>query len=391
MKKLLLILLCMPMIGLGQNVNIPDANFKAYLVGNSLINTNGDTEIQITEANFFSGTIDCGYLNISNLSGIEAFTSLEILRCDGNQLSSLDINQNIVLKKLYCSANNISNLDISNNNILTHLECRGTPILNSLTNLNTIGADSLRTLDCKYSSLTNLDLTSNKNIRTIECSDNNLVSLDVSNCEKLWSIWTENNQLSFVNLSGCNDLIQLFCENNQLTSLDVSQCPKLAILTCQNNQITSLDLTNNINLGHLWCQDNYIDVLDLSNATGFSHLFCQNNNLHTLNVKNGNNQNWGAGVVNGLLLNTTNNTDLSCISVDDSTFSANNWTSSNSYFIGFNQYFSNNCPPSAIQEHSANKELLKVTDLFGREVKQTNQPLFYIYDDGTVEKRIVIE
>ena len=46
---------------------------------------------------------------------------------------------------------------------------------------------------------------------------------------------------------------------------------------------------------------------------------------------------------------------------------------------------------TAIQEHTTNKELLKVTDLLGRETKQTNQPLFYIYDDGTVEKRIVIE
>ena len=37
------------------------------------------------------------------------------------------------------------------------------------------------------------------------------------------------------------------------------------------------------------------------------------------------------------------------------------------------------------------KKILKVTDLLGRETKQTNQPLLYIYDDGTVEKRIVIE
>ena len=46
---------------------------------------------------------------------------------------------------------------------------------------------------------------------------------------------------------------------------------------------------------------------------------------------------------------------------------------------------------TSIQEHTTNKELLKVTDLLGRETKETNQPLFYIYDDGTVEKRIVIE
>jgi len=47
--------------------------------------------------------------------------------------------------------------------------------------------------------------------------------------------------------------------------------------------------------------------------------------------------------------------------------------------------------PLAIGEYTKEKELLKVTDLLGRETKQINQPLFYIYDDGTVEKRIVIE
>jgi hypothetical protein len=47
--------------------------------------------------------------------------------------------------------------------------------------------------------------------------------------------------------------------------------------------------------------------------------------------------------------------------------------------------------PTSIQEHTTNKELLKVTDILGRETKRTNQPLFYIYDDGTVEKRITIE
>ena len=37
-------------------------------------------------------------------------------------------------------------------------------------------------------------------------------------------------------------------------------------------------------------------------------------------------------------------------------------------------------------------KLLKTVDLLGRETKgKTNQPLFYIYDDGTVEKKIIIE
>ena len=45
-----------------------------------------------------------------------------------------------------------------------------------------------------------------------------------------------------------------------------------------------------------------------------------------------------------------------------------------------------------IEEQTTKKELLRTTDLLGRETKGVkNQPLFYIYDDGTVEKKIIIE
>ena len=47
--------------------------------------------------------------------------------------------------------------------------------------------------------------------------------------------------------------------------------------------------------------------------------------------------------------------------------------------------------PSAIGEYTNEKSLIKVLDFLGREKNETNQPLLYIYDNGTVEKRIVIE
>ena len=52
---------------------------------------------------------------------------------------------------------------------------------------------------------------------------------------------------------------------------------------------------------------------------------------------------------------------------------------------------SHNCSSLNISENHSFRELIKVTDLLGRETKQTNQLLFYIYDDGTIEKRIVTE
>ena len=38
-----------------------------------------------------------------------------------------------------------------------------------------------------------------------------------------------------------------------------------------------------------------------------------------------------------------------------------------------------------------NKKSIKIFDLLGREIKQTNMPLIYLYDDGSVQKRIVVE
>ena len=41
---------------------------------------------------------------------------------------------------------------------------------------------------------------------------------------------------------------------------------------------------------------------------------------------------------------------------------------------------------------NANKKLQKVVDILGKQTKaKTNAPLFYIYDDGTVDKKIILE
>ena len=43
-------------------------------------------------------------------------------------------------------------------------------------------------------------------------------------------------------------------------------------------------------------------------------------------------------------------------------------------------------------EPSSNRKLEKVVDALGREVKHTtNQILFHVYDDGSVEKKFVVD
>ena len=93
MKNLLLVILFLPLLFGCDNgiVNIPDANFKAYLIRNSAINTNGDKEIQVSEARNFNGTINCSKYGIYNLKGIEAFTALTYLDCSFNHFLALDV------------------------------------------------------------------------------------------------------------------------------------------------------------------------------------------------------------------------------------------------------------------------------------------------------------
>ena len=53
------------------------------------------------------------------------------------------------------------------------------------------------------------------------------------------------------------------------------------------------------------------------------------------------------------------------------------------------------CITTSINENNGqndNKQLIKIVDLLGRESKDLkSQPLFYLYDDGTVEKKIILE
>ena len=52
----------------------------------------------------------------------------------------------------------------------------------------------------------------------------------------------------------------------------------------------------------------------------------------------------------------------------------------------------NYCPPAtSVSEININRKLIKSVDILGREVKGTkNETLFYIYNDGTVDKRIIL-
>jgi len=171
-----------------------------------------------------------------------------------------------------------------------------------------------------------------------------------------------------------------FFINNIYDLTGIEDFSALKDLTIWHQFLITLDVSQNTLLESLNCTGNQLAYLDLSNNSALISLVCPENQLTVLDIRNNSNI---------LSLNTNNNLNLSCINVDDSTFSVNNWTNN----IDPQHYFSNNCSSTtAIVETSTTNKLIKTIDLFGRKtITKLNSPLVYIYEDGTIEKKIIVE
>jgi len=175
-------------------------------------------------------------------------------------------------------------------------------------------------------------------------------------------------------------LINLDLDDMLDDSVNTATIDTVQVLYIPNEGIIDMTgIEDFISLTDLFCHDNQLQALDLSNNPNLFEVNCRNNQLTSLSVKNGN--------PTGLwYFSAINNPDLLCVEVDNVPFAQYNWTIDNT------AVFSTNCGMSSISEIDSKRRLIKILDLSGREVvRPTNQPVFYIYDDGKVEKRIVVD
>ena len=154
------------------NTNFPDANFRTVV---KKFDTNQDSSLSDTEIAAVK-KINCSNKGITNLKGIEYFTSLNILWCTDNQLTALDVSENTALTKLNCCFNKLTSLDVSKNTALTELNCS----INKLTALDVSKNTALTELYCNDNQLTSLDL-SNTNIMNDPNCGNNIYQIVVDN------------------------------------------------------------------------------------------------------------------------------------------------------------------------------------------------------------------
>ncbi|MEE9407551.1 MAG: T9SS type A sorting domain-containing protein [Polaribacter sp.] len=265
--------------------NIPDDNFEAYLethdangnvvalgASNSMGNGVSNDNYVFTNRIDTITNLEVSNLSISEMTGIEDFTALEKLICWGNNLTSLNVSNNFLLKELNFFANSITSINLTNNNQLTILDCSS----NSLSSLDVDPLINLQTLISGNNSFTTLNVSLNTGLLEFSC--NGLSTIDISNNLILKQLTLGDVNISNIDLSLHTDLnLVSIASMNQLTGLDLSQNQQITIVSMYNNPV-----------------------------------------LENLNIKNSQNQ---------LITSFTsdNNPKLFCIQVDDVSFSNTNW------------------------------------------------------------------
>lgn len=242
-----------------QIITIPDTNFKTRLLSanasngiamnssnqNIVIDTNGDNEIQVSEAlNVYKLNISSQSGNmIADLTGINQFANLQILNAFYNALTDLQITGLSNLQAIHVGNNNLTSLSISNLNSLQALSVSN----NQLANFSITNTPNLQSLSCSGNQLASLDISNLPSLITLECN-NNLITTITLNNNNLLNISASNNKLTSINFPGAPNLTNLYIDHNLFTTIDVGQLPQLGNFNFSYNpNLVSFNIKNGKN------------------------------------------------------------------------------------------------------------------------------------------------
>lgn len=247
-------------------------------------------------------TVDC----VTDITGLEYFTSLETLSLKFNSVSDIKPIEGIsTLKVLILGENPISSINLDKLGELTDLRLYGTnisdidltktPKLESLylqrTNVSKVDLTPLQSLDQallnKCSSLTEIKASNLPSIIRIDAVECNLESFEISDCPSLRELHLNSNKLTSIKMTNLAMLMRLNVYDNQLTSIDVSNLPLLMWLFVFDNQLTSIDLSANVPLREFRASNNPLTEVNLSTNENLVSLELESmSKMKTLNIKN---------------------------------------------------------------------------------------------------------
>jgi hypothetical protein len=224
MKKYCVIITCLFACFCGTAQHIPDVNFARgirFQCPECLDSANNLTPVARTRT-----TLTVTIINITNLAGVEGFSSLNSLIVSNNDLTALPDNLPTGIRYLNINNNKITNLKSLPSN-LRQLDCTN----NQLTALPEFPA-SLLMINCSYNKIT--ALPSLNNLTSLFCT-NNLLTVIPPLPSALEGLICSYNQLKIIPPLP-NPLIRLSCQHN----------PDLKCLPLLPEGLVYLDVSKNI-------------------------------------------------------------------------------------------------------------------------------------------------
>ena len=206
----------------GTPIEFEDPKFlEALVIWNDLDGNGRITDYEAERA----ADVDVSWSDVTSLKGIEYFVNMRELNASDNQLTSVDLSQNLKLEELQIGANPLESLDLSKN-----------------------------------SALLSLDVEEAENLKTVDLGDNqNLQKLVFSGCTN----YVVGDVSKFANLT------TLLVDNTATETLDVSSNVKIRSLYCGGKETFTLKgLENLAALETFYLYgSSAIEVLDFTNTS----------------------------------------------------------------------------------------------------------------------------
>ena len=287
-----LLLYCIVTFAQAQTYAITDVNFRNKLLS-SYPSVMSGNQLNIASAHAFTNDLILTSANISNLDGIQFFTSVFKIDASFNNLTSLpSISTLMQLKYLYVNYNQLTQLpDLSNQTNLLELQATtnaltSLPPLSQLLNLNIIFLTN--------NNIKNLpDISTLVNLKSLIIGNNPFVSLpDFSPNNQLLELHVHQTNTSQIKgLTQLTKLTKLYCWGNSITDLSaLSANTTLTGLYAFGNNISNLPtLTNKPNLNSIEISANNLTFEDLlplasiATLTDFSYSPQDSIGIHTSN------------------------------------------------------------------------------------------------------------
>jgi hypothetical protein len=314
---------------------IPDIQFETALDILGYDDISGDGQVPTA---LISGitNLDVSLSGVTDLTGIEDFTSLEVLDVSFSSIVDLDLSGNTTIQELYCQSAVNNSLNVSNMSALRILHCYEA----AFSTIDLSNSLALEELQVFHSNLSTLDVSTNTGLKKLYMYEDGVTSinlngatgleelyvyrtdiadLDLSTNTSLKIVEAYEGSVATINTNGANALEELYVYRNDLTNLDVSSNTALTMLYCYEQNLATLNTSGASALTELLTYSTLIETLDLSTNTALESLNVASTNLTSLNIQNGNNT--AITIFEGRF-----NNDLFCILVDDANYSTTNWT-----------------------------------------------------------------